>query len=241
MPQPRVVIIGASTGMGHALAKLCLSNSYPTALLARTTAPMQALAAQYPHIPHVVAQLDVRQVATIPEILNHTLTELGGMDILVHCAGYGLVNPALDYAIEEGMLETNVKGFTAVVDWAFQYFQQCRKGHLLAITSVAGLRGDRHAPAYFASKAYQISYLQALHHKARKARLPVYITDIRPGFVDTKPMEGKRFWMCSTETAARQIFRAMHHHRRVLYVTPRWRWVALAMRLAPPWLYERVM
>ncbi|PJJ76073.1 short-subunit dehydrogenase [Thermoflavifilum aggregans] len=241
MPHPHVVIIGASSGMGHALARLCLSKGYSTAMLARRTAPMHALAAQYPDVPHAIAQLDVCQTATIPEVLQSTIAQVKGMDVLVHCAGYGWVNPQLDFAIEEGMIDTNIRGFTAVMDWVFHYFQQQGKGHLVVITSVAGLRGDRHAPAYFASKAYQISYLQALRHKAHKADLPIYITDIRPGFVDTKPMEGRRFWMCSAETAAAHIFKAIHQHKRVAYITPRWRWVALAMRIAPSWLYEKVM
>jgi len=241
MPLPRVVIIGASTGMGHALARLFLSEGYPTAMLARHVEPMHALASQYAHVPHAVAQIDICRVSTVPTILQHTIARLEGMDILVHCAGYGLVNPHLDYAVEEGMIETNIKGFTAVMDWAFQYFLLQQKGHLVAITSVAGIRGDRHAPAYFASKAYQISYLQALHHKAVKSGLPIVVTDIRPGFVNTKPMEGKRFWMCSTETAAAHIFKAIRQRKRLAYITPRWRWVALAMRIAPYWVYEKVM
>ncbi|MCL6524807.1 MAG: SDR family NAD(P)-dependent oxidoreductase [Thermoflavifilum sp.] len=241
MTAKKVVIIGASSGMGYALAQIYLSQGCHTALLARTIAPMQALANHFPALPHYVHQLDVCQPALVNKVLTEVTHNLGSIDLLIHCAGYGEVNPHLDFAVEEGMIETNVKGFTAVVDWTFQYFLQQQKGHLAVITSVAGLHGDRHAPGYFASKAYQISYLQALHHRARKSQLPIFITDIRPGFVDTKPIEGKRFWMCSAETAARYIFRAIERRKRIAYITPRWKWVALAIKLVPDALYEKIM
>ena len=63
------------------------------------------------------------------------------------------------------------------------------------------------APAYNASKAYQINYLEGLRQKATKIKNPIYVTDIRPGFVDTDMAKGEgQFWVATKEKAARQIF-----------------------------------
>ena len=64
-------------------------------------------------------------------------------------------------------------------------------GHLVVITSVGGLRGGGAAPAYNASKAYQINYAEGLRQRVAKSGLPVTITDIRPGLVDTAMAKGE--------------------------------------------------
>jgi len=76
-------------------------------------------------------------------------------------------------------------GFTNIADWGFRYFEQQKGGHLINISSVGGTRGSGVAPAYNASKAYQINYMEGLRQKAAKLPFAVYTTDIRPGFVDT--------------------------------------------------------
>ena len=63
-----------------------------------------------------------------------------------------------DFKIEKNTLDVNVLGFTAITDWAINLFEKQKTGHLVAITSVAGLLGDGDAPAYNASKAFQINY-----------------------------------------------------------------------------------
>ena len=117
--------------------------------------------------------------------LNKLVDRKGGMEILVICSGVGELNPELDYNLERPALLTNVIGFTNVADWAFYFFQRQESGHLVTISSVGGMRGEGIAPAYNASKAYQINYTEGLRKKAAKLSYPIHITDIRPGFVDT--------------------------------------------------------
>jgi short-subunit dehydrogenase len=134
----------------------------------------------------------------------------------------------------------NVNGFTAVANWAFNYFQQQGYGHFAAITSIAGTRGSRQAPAYFASKAYQINYLEGLNQKAHHLKIPICITDIRPGFVDTAMASGENlFWMSTTQKAAKQIVSAIRQKRNVVYVTKRWRLIAILLKAMPRYLYKR--
>ena len=68
---------------------------------------------------------------------------------------------------------------------ALQHFVQRGRGHLVGISSIAAIRGHGEAPSYGASKAFVSSYLRALRHKCAKQRLPVYVTEIQPGFVAT--------------------------------------------------------
>jgi NAD(P)-dependent dehydrogenase (short-subunit alcohol dehydrogenase family) len=101
-----------------------------------------------------------------------------------------------------------------MADWAYNYFRTQGHGQLAAISSIAGLRGIRQAPAYNASKAYQIIYLEGLRQKTTHLKLPITITDVRPGFVDTPNAKGEgRFWQSSVAKASRQIASAILRRR----------------------------
>lgn len=97
------------------------------------------------------------------------------------------------------------------------------------------------APAYNASKAYQINYAEGLRQRAAKSRLPLYITDVRPGFVDTAMAKGDGlFWVMPVEKAVRQIVRAVRRRRRVAVVTRRWRIAAWLLRHMPDGIYLKM-
>jgi short-subunit dehydrogenase len=134
-----------------------------------------------------------------------------------------------------------VLGFTCVADWAFNYFEKQKSGHLIAISSVGGLRGSRGAPAYNASKAYQINYLEALRQKAKHLRLPITITDVRPGFVNTAMAKGDgQFWVAPVEKAAKQIFTAIRQKKKIVYITKRWWLIAALLKHIPRPIYDRL-
>ena len=114
-------------------------------------------------------------------------------------------------------------------------------GRRLVVSSVGGLRGGGAAPAYNASKAYQINYAEGLRQRAAKSRLPLYITDVRPGFVDTAMAKGDGlFWVMPVEKAVRQIVRAVRRRRRVAVVTRRWRIAAWLLRHMPDGIYLKM-
>ena len=114
-------------------------------------------------------------------------------------------------------------------------------GHFAAISSIAVLPVYRVSPAYHAAKSYQISYLEALRQKAYQSVKPIYITDIRPGFVETERPVGKRqFWVTTKENAARQIFDFIKKKTNIGYVTKRWQIIAIIMMLLPAWIHKRI-
>lgn len=157
------------------------------------------------------------------------------------CAGTGELNPELSYQLEEPTLLTNVIGFTNIADWGFRYFEQQKSGHLVTISSVGGTRGSGIAPAYNASKAYQINYMEGLRQKATKSPYSIYTTDIRPGFVDTAMAKGEGlFWVTPVDKAVKQIKKAISKKKKVAFISKRWRYVTILFRLLPSAIYCRM-
>lgn len=111
----------------------------------------------------------------------------------------------------------------------------------MALTSVAGLRGNKAAPAYNASKSYQINYLEGLRQKAVKLKMDIVVTEIRPGFVDTAMAQGPGlFWVASVEKATEQIWSAIQQKKRVTYVSKRWRLIGGLLKSLPRAIYSRM-
>jgi short-subunit dehydrogenase len=79
-----------------------------------------------------------------------------------------------------------------MVNVAMNHFIKNGSGHLVGISSIAALRGDRHAPAYNASKAFESNYLKGIRHLVTKSKLPIAVTEIQAGFVDTPMAKGKK-------------------------------------------------
>jgi len=236
----RAIVIGATSGMGRELVKLLARDGWRVAACGRRT---ELLAELKSHTPGnvITRAFDITRTSSVGRRMEEMARALGGLDLVVISSGTGDENESLDYETEKRAIDTNVAGFTCAAGWAFNYFAKQGGGHLAAISSIAGLRGSRHAPAYNAGKAYQISYLEALRQKAGKHKAPVTVTDIRPGFVDTAMAKGEGlFWVAPVEKAARQIYRAIRKKKPVAYVTRRWALGALLIRLIPRALYERM-
>jgi len=114
------------------------------------------------------------------------------------------------------------------------YFQKQGSGHLANISSIAGLLGNGIAPSYNATKAYQINYFNGLRKKVKKLKLRIYLTDIRPGFVDTAILKGNGlFWIAPVDKAAKQIYAAIRKKKKKVYITKRWALIAFIIRLKP--------
>ena len=162
------------------------------------------------------------------KMLKRLEKKLGGLDLLIFCAGCEAKNPKLDIKKERRSVATNVQGFVEVVNWAMNYFIRQGYGQLIAISSIAGLRGGRIAPSYKASKAFQMNYLEGIRQRITKMKLPICISDIRPGFVDTELANKEfMFWEKSPNKAAKLIYRSIKRKVEVAYIPIRW-WIFVA-------------
>ncbi|MDP3353480.1 MAG: SDR family NAD(P)-dependent oxidoreductase [Flavobacteriaceae bacterium] len=233
------IIIGASSGIGKDLALILVENDYKVAITGRRLIELEKIksinSSQF-----IIKQHDITNFEQTIKVFDELVQEMGNIDLVIHSSGIGEPNYQLDFAIDLPTINTNILGGTLLYGLAYNLFKKQGFGHLVGITSVASIRGNRHVPAYFASKSYQASYLESLWFKAQKSKLPIYVTDIQPGFVDTPMALGKTFWMATSQKAAQQIYKAILARKKKVYITKRWALVALAMKLAPSKLYAKL-
>lgn len=202
------LVIGASSGIGRELAKVLASNGYNMGLVARRLNVLSELGRELPQ-PVFIRAIDVSKPVAAMSLLRELIAEMNEVELFVVSAGTGFINRGLDWEREQETIDVNVSGFTAVVNVAVEHLQARGSGHIVGISSLAGLRGNGDAPAYNASKAFMSNYMQGLRHKFSKVNLPIVVTDVQPGLVDTAMAKGDGlFWVAFAETAARQIFDA---------------------------------
>jgi short-subunit dehydrogenase len=236
----KAIIIGASSGIGKALALLLANNGYLVGITGRRADLLDSLVNQKPD-SFDSSTFDVTDKVNLTQNLNQLVEKLGGLDLLIFSAGIGELNENLDLRLELPTIEVNVIAFNSIIVWAYHYFENKKGGQIAVISSIGGLRGSAIAPAYNASKAYQINYLEGLRQKAKKQKLALSITDIRPGFVDTAMAKAEqKFWVSTPEKAASQIYNAINAKKSVIYITKRWRLIAWLLKLMPRFLYERM-
>lgn len=234
------IIIGASSGIGEALARALSSNGFALGLAARRRESLDALANELETPCHVVS-LDVQDTGATLVAFDVLASQLGSVDLVVISAGTGAINAELDIDPDLETIRTNVHGFTAVSAHAVKHLVKQNRGTLVGITSVAGLRGSAAGASYSASKAYQQSYLEGLRLWASRKADAVRVIDIRPGFVQTAMAKGEGlFWVASPQKAATQILQVVRSKKDIGYITRRWRLIGTLLILMPRWLLRRV-
>jgi len=236
----KAIVVGATSGIGCALTRLMLSHGYTVGAMGRRIDLLDALRIETSD-KLLVRKVDVLSAEKAMETMESLIDEMDGVDIVVISAGTGFINPQLEWSKESETITTNVLGFSAVANVAFNHFIQQRRGCLVGISSIAALRGSGDSSAYNASKAFVSNYLEGLRLNVLKKRLPVTVMDVRPGFVDTAMAQGDGlFWVASPEKAAVQILGAIQHKKNHLYVTKRWRFIAWLMKSLPESIYKRL-
>ena len=236
----KVVIIGATSGIGRELAMIYAAKGYLVGATGRRLEMLLSLQKKFP-ARIIIAPFDVTGKENIIH-LQRLIEKLDGLDILLYNSGYGELSKDLDWDIEKQTTDINVNGFVEIVCYAFNYFKNQGHGQIACTSSVSSTRGNPHNPAYSASKAYESIYMEGLFLKAHKLKANIIITDIQPGFVDTGMAKGKGiFWMSKPKEAAMQIFKAIEAKKRKAYITRRWWIIAKVMKWMPMWIYKRIV
>lgn len=239
----KIIIIGASSGMGMRVATDFARLGWRVGIAARREDKLKAIKDLYPDRAEYMA-FDVAAPDAVDKF--YSLIELiDGMDYLLYAAGCGWYNPALDDARDNETIDVNVKGFSKIITAAYKYYRDTanlHRGHIAAITSVAGMKGIGVSATYSASKRYQWTFLQAIDQLAHQQHVNVSITDIRPGFVDT-PLLGahKNYPMeMSVDYVAPRLEKAMLRGKRIAYIDSRWAVVTALWRMVPDSLWRRI-
>jgi short-subunit dehydrogenase len=235
----KIIIVGATSGIGKELAILYAAMGCKVAVTGRRENLLDELKNIYPQ-NIITACFDVT-VNDLDSHLKNLVTELNGLDLFIYNAGYGDTSADLDIEIENTTIHTNVNSFVNAMHFAFNYFVAQGFGQIAVTSSIAALRGNSWAPAYSASKAFMSNYAEGLNIKARRLKKNIIITDIKPGFINTKKAKGnKRFWMATPQKAAKQIVQAINKKKRIAYITKRWWLIAQILKILPYSIYRRL-
>ena len=238
MEAKRIVVVGATSGIGLDVARLFISRGWFVGVAGRNTQMLDALKQENPSQVYT-AVIDITH-SDAPERLSHLIEEMSGMDVYFHSSGIGYNNPQLDETKELDTLRTNGEGFTRMIGAAYRYFRLRKKGQIVAISSVAATRGMGSAPAYSATKRFQMHYLQAIRQLATTDSLHLTVTEIRPGFVDTPLLrDGKYPMLMESKIVAQAIVKAVIRRKRLLTFDWRYRLLVAFWRMIPVRIWEK--
>ncbi len=234
MSSPTAIIVGASSGIGEALARSLARSGWRVGLAARRLDRLEALAAELGGGAKA-QKIDLRQADEARLALAALIDDLGAVDLIVLSSGFGEPNPDMDWGPERETIDVNALGFAAMAQVAMKHFLDRGQGHLVGISSVAKLRGHGDAPSYAATKAFVSTYLDGLRDLAkRRSAGRIAVTEACPGFVATAMMKApSAFWVASPEAAAESILQAVRRRAKHAYITPRWGLIGLLLRLMP--------
>lgn len=232
------LIIGATSGIGKELAKLLVKDNFQVIITGRREKLLNEIKLTAPENYKTIAH-DVTDLISCEKLFETLKTEFKTIDLIVYSSGVGEANYNLDWEKELPTLNTNVMAASKIYGLAYNFFRTQGFGHLVGISSIASIRGNRHTPAYFASKAFQANYLESLYMKGKRSKATIYVTDIQPGFVNTAMALGTTFWMASLDKATKQIYTAIKKKKRKAYITKRWRLIALVLKVVPTKLISK--
>jgi len=235
----RIVIVGATSGIGMEVAKLFLQNNYQVGIAGRRKEKLDILKSEFSENCFTEV-IDVTQVSAEENLLK-LIEQLGGMDVFFMSSGIGSQNMALDSDVELAIANTNALGFIRMTTVAFNYFSQNGGGHIAVISSIAGTKGLGVAPAYSATKRMQNIYIDALEQQAKMRKLNIRFTDIRPGFVETDLLKGEQYpLLMKPEKVAKSIFRAVVKKKRKIIIDWRYKILVFFWKMIPNCLWKNL-
>ena len=224
-----IMITGASSGIGKALAYELAGRGYSLGLVARRLEMLEVIRddilSKYPSPAVAIGRLDVTDYPSVPACIDAMADALNGLDIVMANAGIGMGESIGGGQFDNSKItiETNLLGAVATVDAAVAYFLKRGGGHIVATSSVAAFRGLPHSSSYCASKAGLATYLEAL--RAEVYAKNIDITVLYPGFIDTpiNDMVPHRPFLISAPKAASIIARLIEKKAKSSTV-PWWPW-----------------
>ena len=245
LTQKRAIVIGASAGMGRALAKRLAADGYTVGLAARRINLLQELAQEIP-IKTYIKQIDAAKHEEAVKNLEELILEIGGLDLLVISThSFNDANMSdRSWMGEKVFLDVDAMGFYALARTGLNVFEEQGHGHLVGFSSIDGLRGVAKCPVYSAAKAFCSRLMEAERNRFIQKGIPITITDIIPGWInvkndpDYKEKKPEAYWIESLDNATQEIFEAIKNKEPVAYITKRWKQVADIIKVMPDELYN---
>lgn len=241
----RILIVGATSAIGRALAVRLAGRGVPLLLaardaeeLARTAADIEVRFGTRP----VTGVFDAEKVDGYRELFAAWAPDPEALDGLVLCHGDtgDIVSAHGDPVEARRLIDVNFSSCAGLLSLAAPYFEARRRGVVCAVGSVAGDRGRASNYLYGACKGALEIYLQGLRQRLAKAGVAVLL--VKPGFVDSAMTFGRPglFLVASPDRVARDILRAMRRRRTAIYTPWFWRWIMLIIRTIPEPVFKRL-
>lgn len=238
----KVIISGASSGLGKALAHHYAAMGATLGLIARRSDLLEGLAAELPDVS--IYPADVTNASAVEVIAQDFMGRHGCPDIVIANAGVSrgtLTEYAEDREVFADILAINVTGMVNLFQPFIAGMRFRGRGSLVGIASVAGYRGLPGSGAYSASKAAAMTYLESL--RVEMHRSGVSVITICPGYIVTPMTANNPFpmpFILTVEDAAKKIVRTIES--RTLFSVIPWQMsiIAKALRLLPNFLYDRI-
>ena len=237
----KAIIVGATSGIGLEVARQLTKEGYFVGIAGRRQDILEAIKQEIDGIV-ATACIDITQKDAGNKLVDF-IHEMNGIDLYFHSSGIGYQNPLLDSQEELSTVDTNAMGFTRMINAAFHYFAEENrgKGHIAAITSIAGTKGLGAAPAYSATKRFQNTYLEALSQLSSMRHYNIVITDIRPGFVATDLLKDDKYPLVMDKTkVAQHIILAIRHRKSIVTIDWKYRLLVFFWKLIPRYIWTRL-
>jgi len=243
----RAVVVGASSGIGAAIAMQLAVTGCHVALIARREAELKHIADEINAAGSPLASVyihDVREYETVPALMQQIARDMGGIDLIVYSSG---IMPAIapdEYSFDKDrqMIEINLLGAIAWLNEAAQRFERAKAGTIIGISSVAGDRGRRGSPVYGTTKAALDTYLESLRN--RLSRYGVQVVTVKPGPVATPmtaDLDQKTLPLLITaDKAAAAILGGAGRGKTLIYVPWLWQPIFLIIRAIPSFLFRKL-
>lgn len=242
MTRQKILITGASSGLGAGMARQFAAKGRDLALCARRTDMLEALknelTQQNPGITVAIAELDVNDHEQVPKVFNALSDELGGVDRIIVNAGIGKGAPLGSGKLwaNKATIETNLVAALVQIETAIEMFKKSAGGHLVLISSVLGNKGVPGVKAaYAASKAGVSSLAESL--RAEYPKGPIRVTVLEPGYIESEmtARSATTMLMVDNETGTKKMVEAIERESGRAIV-PWWPWAPLTqlMKVLPP-------
>jgi short-subunit dehydrogenase len=241
-PRKRILITGASSGLGAEMARQFAAAGADLALCARRLDRLESLrseiAAAHPTCTVAVRALDVDDHDAVFRVFAELAAELGGLDRVIVNAGIGKGAPVGTgrFDANKATITTNLVSALAQCEAAMEIFRAAGAGHLVIVSSLSALRGmPKSMTAYAASKAGLATLAEGI--RAEMIGTPIKVTTLLPGYIRSEMNERvaqRTPLMASTAHGVRSMVRAIDREAASAAVPPwPWRPLSVVIRHAP--------
>jgi short-subunit dehydrogenase len=240
-----VLIIGATSGIGSAIARSFAKKGLALVIAGRRKEALERLAndmrIRYGAEVKTLT-FDAVDFESHEDMFNQAVVAFHGLEGIVFAVGMlpDQQKAQTDYALAKRSIDINLSSAVSLLNVAANYFEEQQSGFICAISSVAGDRGRKSNYIYGMAKAGLSTYMEGLRHRLAKAG--VTVLTVKPGFVDTKMTYGQEglFLVASPEKVADRILMAIKKQKNTIYTPSFWRLIMAMIKRIPHFIFKRL-